>query len=100
MSNDGETLTGVSNCYVNSSYIGEKEYGTEDEPYKNLYKALNAAGRKDGDVIHIAGGEYVGEGNIGLFIEHNLTFTHWGDGEVVNSGYNLANGICWDIVVG
>lgn len=24
----------------------------------------------------------------------------WGDGEVVNSGYNLANGICWDIVVG
>lgn len=27
----------------------------------------------------------------------------WGDGEVVNSGYNFesrANGICWDIVVG
>ena len=79
-SNDGEILTDVSNCYVNSSYTGMNEYGTEVEPYKSLDKALNAIGRKDGDIIHIA----AGNGYSGSYdVRNNLTFTYWGPGEVV-----------------
>jgi len=82
-SNNGEILTNVSECYVNSSYTGD-EYGTSENPYSNLNNALSAEGRKDGDIIHIAAGEYTGfEENIGLIINHNLTFTGFGPGEVV-----------------
>ena len=82
-SNNGEILTDVSECYVNSSYTGV-EYGTSENPYSNLNNALSAEGRKDGDIIHIAAGEYTGfEENIGLTINHNLTFTGFGPGEVV-----------------
>ncbi len=82
-SNNEEILTNVSECYVNSSYVGD-EYGTKEQPYSTLNDALNASGRKDGDIIHIAAGEYTGiEENIGLTINHNLTFTGFGPGEVV-----------------
>ncbi len=81
-SNNEEILTDVSECYVNSSYTGD-EYGTSENPYSNLNNALSAEGRKDGDIIHIAAGEYTGEENIGLTINHNLTFTGFGPGEVV-----------------
>ena len=67
-SEDMEILTGGQNCYVNSSYVGESA-GTEDHPYTNLDQALE--NREDGDIIHIAAGEYTGYGNIGLFIEKN-----------------------------
>ena len=73
----------MSECYVNSSYTGV-EYGTSENPYSNLNNALSAEGRKDGDIIHIAAGEYTGfEENIGLTINHNLTFKCFGPGEVV-----------------
>ena len=82
-SNNEEILTDVSECYVNSSYSGN-EYGTYENPYSNLYNALNAEGRKDGDIIHIAAGEYTGIGsNIGLAINNNLTFDKYGFGEVI-----------------
>ncbi len=83
VSNNEEILTDVSECYVNSSYSGN-EYGTYENPYSNLYIALNAEGRKDGDIIHIAAGEYTGIGsNIGLAINNNLTFDKYGFGEVI-----------------
>lgn len=83
VSNNEEILTDVSECYVNSSYSGN-EYGTYENPYSNLYNALNAEGRKDGDIIHIAAGEYTGIGsNIGLAINNNLTFDKYGFGEVI-----------------
>ena len=83
VSNNEEILTDVSECYVNSSYSGN-EYGTYENPYSNLYNALNAEGRKDGDIIHIAAGEYTGiRSNIGLQINHNLTFDSYGHGEVI-----------------
>ena len=79
-SNDEEILTGGSNCYVNSSYTGSQETGIPDQPYKSLDKALNAEGRKDGDIIFIA----AGNGYSGSYdIKNNLTFTNWGPGEVV-----------------
>lgn len=80
-SSNGEILTDVSECYVNSSYTGD-EYGTCENPYSNLQHALND--RKDGDIIYIAAGEYTGvEENIGLIINNNLTFKGFGPGEVV-----------------
>ena len=82
-SNNGEILTDVSECYVNSSYVGD-EYGTKEQPYSTLKDALNADGRKDGDIIHIAAGKYTGfEKNVALIIKNNLTFTGFGPGEVV-----------------
>ena len=63
-----EILTDVSECYVNSSYVGD-EYGTKEQPYSTLNDALNASGRKDGDIIHIAAGKYTGfEKNVALII--------------------------------
>ena len=82
-SNNEEILTDVSECYVNSSYVGD-EYGTKEQPYSTLNDALNASGRKDGDIIHIAAGKYTGfEKNVALIIKNNLTFTGFGPGEVV-----------------
>ncbi len=81
-SNDEEISADESNCYVNSSYTGTG-HGTIEEPYKDLYTALNAEGRKDGDIIHIAAGVYVGVNNTNLEIKNNLSFTNWELGEVV-----------------
>ena len=90
-SDDGEILTGGSHCYVDCSYTGD-EWGTYNSPYKSLKNALyNQEGqsiREDGDIIHIAAGEYCGEANTGLTIDKKLTLESWGPGEVIFDGQN------------
>ncbi|MBR4448041.1 hypothetical protein [Methanobrevibacter sp.] len=91
-SDDGQVLTGGSNCFVNGSYTGDNEWGTEDNPYKSLKNALydkeGQSIREDGDIIHIAAGTYSGEANIGLIIDKKLTLQSWGPGQVIFDAQN------------
>lgn len=92
VSEDVEILTGGSNCYVNGSYTGDVEQGTEDQPFKSLKHALydneDRSIREDGDIIHIAAGTYANDEevdliNVGLTIDKNLTLKSWGPGQVI-----------------
>ncbi|MGB4655219.1 MAG: DUF1565 domain-containing protein [Bacteroidales bacterium] len=55
-----------NDIYVSFSKGNNRNDGTKEAPYKNIQKAINDA--KDGDVIRIAEGNYLGLMNIG-FIE-------------------------------
>ena len=52
-----------ADLYVSKSTGNNKSAGTKDAPLKNLWKAVDKA--KDGDVIHVAAGNYNGQMNKG-----------------------------------
>ena len=55
----------AKDIFVSLSTGKNKNAGTKEAPYKNLWKALNVA--KDGDVIHVAEGNYPGRMKCGWF---------------------------------
>lgn len=57
-----------NDIYVSFSTGSNRNDGSKDAPYKNIQKAINEA--RDGDVIRIAEGNYLGLMNIG-FVELN-----------------------------
>ena len=81
VSNDDETLSESQNWYVNSSYTGDEQSGTQEKPFSSLINALEFV--QDGDTINIAGGLYTGGENIGLEINNKLNIVNWGDEEVI-----------------
>lgn len=52
-----------ADLYVSQSTGNNKNAGTKDAPFKNLWKAVDKA--KGGDVIHVAAGNYNGQMNKG-----------------------------------
>ncbi len=55
----------AKDIYVSLATGKNKNAGTKDAPYKNLWKALNVA--QTGDVIHVAEGNYPGRMKCGWF---------------------------------
>ena len=55
----------AKDIFVSLSKGKNKNAGTKEAPYKNLWKALSVA--KNGDVIHVAEGNYPGRMKCGWF---------------------------------
>ena len=80
------TVNGGNSWYVNTA-VSSSGLGTQTSPFKTLLSAINNA--KNGDVIYIAPGTYIGNGNVKLIINKELTLERWGDeGEVIFDGQN------------